>query len=334
MPTGTVKNLRKRTQRVFNKANRNKPKYVSPNITAICQELTELQRRRVTVTKARIMQENLLTASVARSLGYNSLIDSEAERKKKFSEATKLIKNVLAKKATCELSRVIETISIGIGALNEELKKLKKEMEALAIQLPVAGWVKHPDRRGFGLLGLAIVVGEAGDLANYANPAKLWRRMQCAPFSPEGTGKTLMGSTWRKYAKREGSLTKEQWKDMGYSPRRRSVSYLIGKALMMLNRTGITGDLDEVDGGSLENDGANVRSSVPGPYRKRYEEAKAKAHVVHPDWPDGRCDSHGMLLATKKLLKDLWRVWNKKPSDKEYEAGKPWETGVGVVDRV
>lgn len=328
---GTVKNLRKRTQRVFKKANRNKPKFVTPDISAICTELTELQRRRVTVTKARIMQENLLTADVARFLGYNSLIDNEAERKKKFSEASKLIKAVLAKKATCDkLGRVIEIMSIGIGALNDELKKLKKEMEALAIQLPAASWVNHPDRRGFGLLGLAIVVGEAGDLANYPNPAKLWRRLQCAPFTPEGTGKTLMGSTWRKYAKREGSLTKEQWMDMGYSPRRRSVSYLIGKALMMLNRTGTTGDMDEVNDLEGENGVDGIRSSVPGPYRKRYEEAKAKAHAVHPDWPDGRCDAHGMLLATKKLLKDLWRVWNKKPSDKEYEAGKPWETKASV----
>lgn len=30
----------------------------------------------------------------------------------------------------------------------------------------------------------------------------------------------------------------------------------------------------------------------------------------HPDWPKGRCHRHAMLIMTKKLLVELWCVWN------------------------
>src|SRR5262245_2420385 len=48
----------------------------------------------------------------------------------------------------------------------------ESQMEKLARGLPAAGWVKSV--RGAGLLGLATIVAEAGDLSNFPNPAKLW----------------------------------------------------------------------------------------------------------------------------------------------------------------
>ena len=159
-------------------------------------------------------------------------------------------------------------------------------------------------------MSLAIVAAEAGDLCNYANPGKLWKRLGCAPFTDERiTGKTLMGSTWK--SKREGSLDADQWQEFGYSPRRRSISYLFGENI--------------------------IKNNQDGPYRKRYDEAKAKAVEDHPDWIkcskcEGtgknkkrtncsnckgtgivmmRCHLHGMLLATKLLLKHLWVEWNR-----------------------
>ena len=50
----------------------------------------------------------------------------------------------------------------------------------------------------------------------------------------------------------------------------------------------------------------------PGPYRKEYEEARAALKLLHPndpDYPDLRCHRHGMLLATKLFLANLWCVW-------------------------
>ena len=52
-----------------------------------------------------------------------------------------------------------------------------------------------------------------------------------------------------------------------------------------------------------------VPPAAGGPYRAKYEWAKADAQARHPDWPKMRCHRHGMLLATKRLLKNLWTVW-------------------------
>lgn len=51
------------------------------------------------------------------------------------------------------------------------------EMTLLAKGLPPRVLDFQRGARGFGLPSLAQVVGEAGDLSGYANPAKLWQRM-------------------------------------------------------------------------------------------------------------------------------------------------------------
>jgi hypothetical protein len=82
-----------------------------------------------------------------------------------------------------------------------------KEMTALAKSLPA--WAAFgEDVRGFGAASLAVIVAEAGDLSNYANPGKLWKRM----------GLAVMGD--------------------GYNPLRRSRMWNIGDALIKGNKTG------------------------------------------------------------------------------------------------
>jgi hypothetical protein len=156
------------------------------------------------------------------------------------------------------------------------------------------------------------VIGETGDLSNYANPAKVWRRLGCAPFTKDQ--ETLMGATWRgrSNGKRGTKLHASDWEEFGYSPRRRSISYLIGEGI--------------------------VKANGLGPYRKRYDTVKKDYPKKHPDrvkCPDckgsgegkrAKCSKckgagklmkrahlHAMLLATKSLLKELWVVWNNYP---------------------
>ncbi len=142
--------------------------------------------------------------------------------------------------------------------------------------------------------------------------------MGCAPFTKGEV--TLMGSTWR--SKRYGTLNDEEWSAYGYSPRRRSVSFNIGECLLK---------------------GNYVSVGVPGPYRQRYDEVKVRAAEVHPEWlicrtcegtgklksrkGDRACTickktpgkvgmrvhRHASLLMTKRLLRNLWCEWNKKP---------------------
>lgn len=274
---------------------------LQPNtpVPGIAAELQALQRQRSVVLKSRNMQANRLQAVVAGTLGYSAAMP-EKERRKKFAEAAALIKAVAESGDDSGFNSVIRTTLIGIDAFNALKDTFEREMVRLARRLPVAAWVQAPQRRGFGLLFLAIVVGEAGDLSDYANPAKLWRRMGCAPWS--FGGKTLMAATWR--SGKEGKLPASEWESYGYSPRRRSIAYLIGEGIVKQN-TVLGGSADayaETDSGSA--------AAVPGPYRLRYDEAKARARELHPEYSDLRCHRHAMLLATKRLLRDLWVEWH------------------------
>lgn len=252
---------------------------IQMNVSEICDLLHEWQRERSVIIKSRIMLSNRLTAIVAGQNGYKSKMD-ESERVKLFDEARKLVKRVAAGEENHKSKSIIDIHYLGIKAFLDKESHLEKPMRTAAGELPVAAWASQ--QRGFGLLSLAIVVGEAGNLSNYSTVGKLWKRFGCAPYSYDG--ETKMGATWR--GGREGKLPAEEWEAFGYSPRRRSIAYVIGENLVKLNK---------------------------GEYRQRYETAKADAAVRHPDWIKMRCHRHGMLLATKRLLRNLWCEWNSKP---------------------
>lgn len=280
------------------------------DIREISAELQAHQRQRAWHLKSRIMVSNRLLHTVAGTMGYSSGL-KESERDKLFAQAKGLIKLICLGEVEPDIAPLVRTTQVAIDGFDQAKLWHEKAMEVLAKQLHVVQWVQHPDQKGFGIPFLAIVIGETGDLTNYGNPAKVWRRLGCAPFTKDGV--TLMGATWRSRSggKKGTRLTAEDWEEFGYSPRRRSIAYLIGEGLMKQN--------------------------APGPYRKRYDEAKAKA-ALRDDWTrcqkcDGtgrqkkakcpdckgtgklmmRCHRHGMLLAAKLLLKNLWLEWNDYP---------------------
>lgn len=90
----------------------------------------------------------------------------------------------------------------------------ERNMAKLAKQLPVYSFVEGV--HGFGAIGLAQIVGEAGDLSNYANPAKLWKRMGLA---------VINGKSQRRVSGVEAL-------EHGYSPQRRSIMYCIGDSMI------------------------------------------------------------------------------------------------------
>ena len=298
-------------------ATKSKPKIASkPNgkphkppgvdVAGLCRHLQALQRQRAVVLKSRNMMSNRLQALVAGTLGYDAHMP-EKERLKKFKEAAAVIKRVLDlppdDNSASGFSGIIRSTMVGIDAFNKEKHNYELRMEALSKQLPAHNWVKQPSQRGFGTLFLAIVIGETGDLFNYANPAKVWRRLGCAPWQFDG--KTQMGATWK--SGRGGKLSAEEWQKFGYSPRRRSIAYLIGEGIVKQNGAART---DEDDG--VDDTDCCIDLRPCGPYRARYDAAKVKIKESHPDYSDLRCHRHGMLLATKLLLKNLWCVWHGK----------------------
>ena len=251
-------------------------------IPELCQDIRELQRQRVLNLKSRIMIQNRLVATVATADGYRAGLDEE-DRLKRFAAARKIIEGVNGKGLAesdipTSCGPLILATLPAIASFDAMVDGYEKEMIKLVKQLPVAEWTAKPQQRGFGLLMLAQIVGECGDLAEYANPGKLWKRMGCAPI--EAHGKTLMPSTWRWTTP---GLSAEEWEEAGYNPRRRSIAYLIGEGI--------------------------VKQNGDGPYRRRYDVVKVKAAAEHDDWKPLRCHRHAMLLATKMLLRELWIEW-------------------------
>src|ERR1700693_1694537 len=99
----------------------------------------------------------------------------EAERKAIAAEASRMIKE-------CDgpWSGVIAASDIGNAHFEELETTAKNVMGRLARELPV--WALFGKAiRGFGEVSLAVIVAEAGDLADYGSVAKLWKRMGLAP---------------------------------------------------------------------------------------------------------------------------------------------------------
>jgi hypothetical protein len=92
---------------------------------------------------------------------------------------------------------------------------VEKRLVKLAKQLPVAPWVEGV--RGVGLLSLAAIVGECGDLTAYSNPSKLWKRMGLAVMED--------GQRQRRVGGVDGIAH-------GYSPGRRSVVWNVGACIV------------------------------------------------------------------------------------------------------
>ncbi len=269
------------------------PTPVPAVVAALCRQ----QRKRAMTQQSRVMLENRLQALVAGAapLGYHAGM-AEKDRTRVFKEAAAIIKAVAKGTMAHDLENLIVATKESSWIFRKEEQRLEAGMEAYLGQLPIAAWVAHPDQRGLGQLGCAILIGEAGDLTNYGpaisdcpdrekrvgyfTPSRLWKRLGCAPL--EYGGETHMGATWRG---KKGGLPAEVWVAFGYNPQRHSIAYQVGKRLMMQN-----GD---------------------GPYRRRYDEAKARAQENHPDWTPAHRDKHAILLATKRLLLNLWVEWNK-----------------------
>lgn len=249
---------------------------------AACRQIAALYRPYVFARKCLFQLENRTRAFVASALGYRGSADDEKERARMVATAAAVIKAIENGTAVPEGTEHVVPLVVDAVLAARESKEMtwkrlmdasEKKMEKLAKSLPVAAWVQQ--QRGVGIGNLARIIGECGDLSNYANPAKVWRRMGLAPHNGR------MPATWRS----KGGLSAEAWTEIGYCPRRRSVMWNVGACMLKAN---------------------------DGDYRKIYDEQKARFKAKH-ECSDGHAHNHGMLMMEKELLKRLWCAWNGKP---------------------
>lgn len=174
-----------------------------------------------------------------------------------------------------------------LGGYDDLEAAATQTMEREAKALPVYGWAAQ--QRGLGALGLAIIVGEAGDLANYATKGKLFKRLGLAVID----------------GKRQGGLGKNapkaEWIAHGYSPKRRSRIWTIGASVLMSGNTHyreIYLDRKAYEVAVAEAEGLIVAPSakIPAKDKDKYRSLK---HV----------DNRARRYMEKRLIHDLWKAW-------------------------
>lgn len=270
----------------------------SPTIAA----LVELQRQRVFCIKSQSRCDRSAEAFVARYLGYRTDLP-EKERKAIFNRAAAMRKQVekggvtsvedqrsrapeadgegqhlVANQTAHALSAcapIILNSATARHAWDVHRTQVEKRMRQLARTLPVYEWVNSI--AGFGDLGLAIIVGEVGDIGTYATKERLWKRCGLAVIEGE---------------RQQRRSDPEEAKAHGYNPRRRAEIWTLADSMFRHQWRG-------------EKDG--VAPHAIGPYGEIY--ARRKAHTETREWTMGRRDNDARRVMTKVLLEDLWRVW-------------------------
>lgn len=156
-------------------------------------------------------------------------------------------------------------------------KRPEKEMQKLAKSLPVWSWVEYT--RGLGALGLAQIIAECGDLSNYNNPAKLWKRMGLGMYQ-------RADGLWERQQKAAG----ENGVLSGYSPTRRSILFVIGDSII----------------------------KAGGEYRELYDSRKlleaqkpacGRFKCTGEHCTPGHIHNRAKRYMEKRLLRNLWRAW-------------------------
>lgn len=175
------------------------------------------------------------------------------------------------------------TLADCLGILEEREMGITKALESSAKELPVWPWVES--LRGVGACGLGKIVGSAGNLSNYSNPAKLWKRMGLAVINGE-----------RQRMVKDPELAAE----MGYSPRRRAVMHVVGDAAFKCQ-----GYLRDVylERKEREIEKAHEEGLEVAPAREIPKDEKERFRS------QGHIHNRALRYMEKRLLRELWRAW-------------------------
>ena len=223
-----------------------------------------------------------LGAYLRRALGWQKDLP-EKERAAIAKEAASIAKDATGTR----FEAMVNATHMGRACFDVVEDTALKAMTKLATALPAWEWGK--DIRGFGAKSLAVIVAEAGDLSNYPDKSKLWKRM----------GLAVMGDV------RQGGLKKgagaEAWIEHGYSPKRRSQMWNVGDTMIKAQVRKVKDDADEDTG---------ERTSL-GEYGRAYLDRKAKKLAANPEMKPIHAHRDAQRYMEKRLLRDLWKAWRR-----------------------
>ena len=268
-----------------------------PSVSEIAAALQESQFRRKWMIKSVNRQANAVGALVRLTLGWSPEMP-EKEREKIAARAASIIgKSMTGNAMEGDDARVAKSVGPDLDAVKAAIIPMQKRrdeielrMKKLVRELPVHAWAKGV--RGFGEIGLAVTVGECGDLATYSGPRKMRKRLGLAPMD----GNAM--STWKK-----GGLTAEDWVAAGYSPKRRAEIYsCVGESLSKAQLE------------SMEKSGTPYGRPL-GPYGAVYVARREATAIAHPDWTKAHARADALRVMTQQLMLDLWLQWNGRERD-------------------
>ena len=167
-------------------------------------------------------------------------------------------------------------------SIEKNRKAVEKRLAKLASTLPVAPVIES--MRGVGIGSLAAIIGEAGNLGNYSNPAKLWKRMGLAVM-PDGRQRKIAGAAALLH---------------GYSPQRRSVMWNIGDCIIKAG-----GPLREIYDARKEVEHAKAKAEglTVCPANKIPKSAPEKYRS------EGHIHNRAKRYTEKRVLVLIWKAW-------------------------
>lgn len=169
------------------------------------------------------------------------------------------------------LAKLLDPFIISVRRFREMHKDAEKEMEALALQLPVSAWTNSVP--GIGAKSLAMIIGETGDLNNYATVSRVWKRMCVAVLDGIAQGKLPKGAS------------SEEWIEHGANKHRRAVLFNSTNGALMYKHKNRYGGI--------------------------YDKRRARTSITHPDWTKKHSDEDARRIVAKEVLKDLWVAWTR-----------------------
>jgi hypothetical protein len=241
------------------------------NVCPIITEIRETHRHREDMVRTQTALVNRAKAICRRLVGFNPFDEDEKEKKRKMAAAQALYKSLGGgeEREHTETAAVLcAPLFVALEPVHRARLEAEKRMAELAKKLPVWEWAEQI--HGFGALGLAQIVGEAGDLLAYENPAKLWKRM--------GVG-LVAGPNGFEAQRKKTNV--EEAERHGYKPRRRSILWNIGDSLI-----------------KKQNE-----------YRELYLARKEYEAAQDPERSKMHNHRRAQRYMEKRLLRNLWRAW-------------------------
>ena len=270
-------------------------------------ELVDFQRQRQFAIVQKNRSERAIESLIASTMGFR--IDAtEKDRKSVFASAKAFRLAVERggeghtdlgtqnRSALSALSPLILISASNRGPWVDLRSRVEKDMARLTRTLPVYDFAKSV--RGFGDLGLACLVAEAGiPIGDYRTVSGLWKRMGLAVFD----GK-----------RQQKCRDKDEAERHGYSPKRRAeVWAFCSDSMFRAQWRGGDEDAGIVAGP------IGVYGEIYARRRLRTDpriEATADLPATDRDkWTKGRCHNDARRVMSKALLRDLWRVWRGMP---------------------